>query len=409
LNLGFLGDSRVSSKRHTAAALLTSGTLAWFFLVQYNVGDLFASHSSNIFLLYVNPVFFYGFAVISAIVGTFICRKVNNRVFLFFWIALGVLSTALLPQFRLTEYMPFLSVLLGLSLGLGLPSSMAFIADRTVVEERARVSGTTIAVTFGTVIIAVVIARILNFDLNISILLYALVRSISLLALALDKFDREEIIKESLRPQSDYKHLVYYIIPWLMFILVGMLAWNLIPLEQYGSAVGIGQAIRFVCIAIFGLVSGFFADRFGRKPAIIIGLIVLGVSFAFLGFTMTDLSVIIYLTASGVAWGFFFAIYLAIPGDLSTPGSRERFYALINVLPLVLLGSVTFIPGLAEFTAYSSSFSQVLSLVLFLSIIPVLRTGETLPEAKIRERRLKEHVKKVGELVSESEKNQQPT
>ena len=164
-----------------------------------------------------------------------------------------------------------------------------------------------------------------------------------------------------------------------------------------------------MCIAIFGFVSGFFADRFGRKPAIIIGLIVLGVSFAFLGFTMTDQSVIIYLTTSGVAWGFFFAIYLAIPGDLSTPGSRERFYALINVLPLVLLGSVTFIPGLAEFTAYSSSFSQVLSLVLFLSIIPVLRTGETLPEAKIRERRLKEHVKKVGELVSESEKNQQPT
>jgi MFS family permease len=123
------------SLNRSAAVLLTSGTLAWFFLIQYNITDSFASFSSNPFLVYVNPLLFYVFAGISAIVGSLIRRKVDNRKFLLSWITLGVLSTILLTQFPQTVFVPFLSILLGVSLGLGLPISLAFIADRTFVEE----------------------------------------------------------------------------------------------------------------------------------------------------------------------------------------------------------------------------------------------------------------------------------
>jgi len=404
LNLGSWGGFQFYQKRFAAAILLTSGTLAWFFLLQYNISDMFLN-SSNPILGYVNPFVFYGFAATSAIGGIMVRGKVDNRVFLLSWIALGVLSTILLPIFQQTEFMPFLSILLGLSLGLGLPSSIASIADRTSLEERGRVSGVTIFVTFGLAILVMISAEIFSLELSTLMLLFALVRSSSFLAFLLDKFDGKNKVEQGTVRRPDHgKDFYYYIIPWLMFILVGMLAWNLIPPGTYSSAVSTGQVLRFICIAVFGFVSGVAADRFGRKPSVIIGLVILGISLGVLGYAISELTVITYLTASGITWGAFLATYLAIPGDLSVCGSREKYYALIIGLPLILLGSVPFIPGLAGFTMYSSSFSQILSLILFLSIVPVLRAKETLPERSIGERRLREHIKKVGELVEETEK-----
>ena len=341
--------------------------------------------------------------------GIFISRKVEkrnaNRIFLFSWITLGVLSTILLILSQQTIFMPFLSILLGFSLGIGLPTSMAFIADYSHVDERARVSGLTIFTTFILAISAMIAVEIFAIGLPTLILLFAIVRSTSFLGLVLDKFDVKDKVKEELA-KPDSKDFFFYIIPWMMFVLVGMLAWSLIPQDQFESAVSIGRILRFICIAVFGIVTGFIADRLGRKPAIIIGLIIFGISFTILGFSMEELTVVIYLTASGVAWGSFFAMYLVIPGDLSVTGSREKFYAFLTILPLILLGGIPYLPGVAEFTRYSSAFAHILSLILFLSIVPVLRANETLPEPKMRERRLKEHVEKIGKLVSESKKKE---
>lgn len=370
---------------------------------------MFESYSSNPFLEYVNAPIFYSSTIFSAILGILIGGKVEkrngNRTFLFFWITLGVLSTILLILSRQTIFMPFLSILLGFSLGLGLPTSMAFIADYSHVEERARVSGLTIFATFILAISAMITVEILAVELPTLILLFAIVRSTSFLALALEKFDVEDRVEEKLT-KPDYQDFIFYIIPWMMFVLVGTLAWSLIP-NQFESAVSIGRISRFICIAVFGIITGFIADRFGRKPAIIIGLIVFGVSFTILGFSMTAPTVIIYLTASGVAWGSFFAMYLVIPGDLSDTGSRERFYAFLTILPLILLGSIPYLPGVAELTKYSSAFAHILSLILFLSIIPVLRAKETLPDIKIRERRMKEHLERIGKIVVESKNKKQ--
>ena len=315
-----------------------------------------------------------------------------------------MLSTVLLILSQQTAFMPFLSVLLGFSLGIGLPTSMAFIADYSYIDERAQISGLTIFATFILAISAMIITEIFAVGLPTLILLFAIVRSTSFLGLVFNKFDVEDKVEEKLHKPSS-KDFLFYIIPWMMFVLVGTLAWSLIPL-QFESAVSIGRILRFVCIAVFGIVTGFIADRLGRKPAIIIGLIIFGISFTILGFSLSAPTIVIYLTASGVAWGSFFAMYLVIPGDLSVTGSRERFYAFLTILPLILLGGIPYLPGLAEFTRYSSAFAHILSLILFLSIVPVLLVKETLPEPKMRERRLKEHVEKIGKLVIESKQKE---
>jgi len=119
-------------------------------------------------------------------------------------------------------------------------------------------------------------------------------------------------------------------------------------------------------------VSGVAADRFGGKQLIIIGLIMLGLSFALLSFFgITQANIILYLALSGIAWGSSFVVFLAVPGDLSAFGSREKFYGLGYILPIAILFGLSAIPGdsiLVDFPA--SSFSQVLSLILFSLLSP---------------------------------------
>jgi MFS family permease len=409
MNFKFFPENfKISSRKFAAATLLTSGTLAWFFLLAFvYLTDIFKTLTfDNPFWSYytIGQMLFYGFAIFWAIVGSFVGARINRRKLLLPWISLGVFATVLLAAFQGTTFAAISSFLLGLSFGLGLPSSMAFIAECTVVEERARVSGVIILGTFVIAFISIFLARILSFGMLDTVLLLAIVRSISFVALALDKCEREPEKEKPRVPSTAYREFAFYLFPWVMFITAASITGNLIPqTSDYATAYSIGTILRYFCIAIFGLASGLAADRFGRKQPIVVGLIVLGVSFALLGLYFTPRSLLVYLTLSGVAWGSFFVVYLTIFGDLSVSGSREKFYGLGFILPLVVFFVMSAVPFYAIFSIFSaSSFSQIFSIILFLSIIPVLRAKETLPVQKIQEREMKEHVKKIGKLVKES-------
>jgi len=113
---------------------------------------------------------------------------------------------------------------------------------------------------------------------------------------------------------------------------------------------------------------------------------------------------LIYYITYGVAWGFLFTLYLAVPGDLSYSGSKEKFYALGTMMPLIVYMSLSAAPQFLNISVSANILSPILSIILFLSVIPVFRATETLPENMIRERKLKEHIQKMQKLVQESEK-----
>jgi MFS family permease len=172
--------------------------------------------------------------------------------------------------------------------------------------------------------------------------------------------------------------------------------------SEYDAAVAMGNLLHYLGAGVAGFLSGFAADRVGRKPPIIVGMVMLGVSFAYLGLATSPLSVLVYYALSGIAWGFLIVMYLAVPGDLSLAGSREKFYALGIVIPLIIYAALVATAELLSIAAPASSVSSFLSIIIFISAIPVLLAKDTLPETKIVERKLIEHIKKVGELVSES-------
>jgi len=246
----------------------------------------------------------------------------------------------------------------------------------------------------------------LNLDGLSLIPILVVVRSISLVSLAIDKLSKPSTTgeKETSLPVATYREFIFYLCPWLMFTIASSLARSLIvDVIEFEYAYDLGTNLRWVFIALFGLAAGFIADRFGRKLPIIFGLATFGVGYILLGFSMSNMSIIIYYALSGITWGLFFVIFLVIPGDLSIPRLREKFYALGYILPLtgILALSVIPVPNIREIID-ANLIAQILGICLFLSMYPVFRAKETLTERKIREREMKEHAKRIGKLVHET-------
>ena len=404
LNFRFLTeDVTIPLRRFLAVTILTSSTFAWFFLLYIFFDSIFLSLTGDLFAVHVGKALFLSFSAFSAIIGSLISEKVNRRKLLWAWITLGVLASASLAVFQGSTFVLFSSLLLGVSFGLGIPSCLAFLADSTVVEERARVSGIIIIITFFMVIAASFVASLLNFGL-IWIVSLCLVRLISFPALFLDSCSRATGRKKSWRRILAYKDFSFYLFPWLMFNIASGLYLGIPDSPDYATAISIGNALHYVGAGIFAFLSGIVADRLGRKSVIIFGLVMLGVSFAFLGLATSALSYFVYRLASGIAWGCLMAVYLAVPGDLAFPGSKERFYALAAILTLNYVQSFSIMSDVTGISFPPGTLSPALSIILFLSTIPVLYASETLPENKVHARKLNEYLRKMGKRVAESKK-----
>jgi MFS family permease len=402
-NLGF----QISSRKFLSVMFLISGTLAWFFLIEMYFIEIFSSYSSDTSLVYLGLLLFYGVGALSAIIGSSISERVDRRQLLIFWIFFGVVVTALLTLFQGQAFLLIFSVLLGISFGLGFPSCAALLADATVVEERAKVSGLVILATFFLTFAGMIIIPLLNLGLMAILLLFSALRAVSLTGLVLDRCERKSGKTSSWYSVFTYKRLASFVVPWILFnAAAGLLGWWDIPkTPEFQYVTEIGVPLAYVSIAFFGLIAGVLADHFGRRQPIIISLVMLGVSFGLLSFYLTPLTMLIYYVTYGIAWGFLFTLYLAVPGDLSYSGSREKFYALGTMMPLIVYMGLSAAPQFLLISVSASFLSPILSIILFLSVIPVFRATETLPESAVRKRKLDEHVKKLGELLEEEQKN----
>jgi MFS family permease len=397
MNLGFLTrDIKIQSKKLFVVSTLAAGNLAWLYLIYFSFDSVFKSLTSDLLWVYIGKALFLSLGAFSALFGSAISGKVSRRKLLWSSTTLGVVATAALAVFPGTVFSLISFALMGISLGFLILISWVFLADCTVVEERARVAGLIFLETFILVFFAFIVVEFLGLGLIGIVLLGVFLKATSYIPLFLDPCERKSKKEKSWRAILTHKDFVYYLFPWLMFnIASGLTAfmWTGLPPEPgYDWAQTIGNPLHILGAGVFGLMAGFIADRVGRKQPIVIGMVMLGVSFAWLGLAISPLSVLVYLTISGVAWGFLMVVYLSVPGDLANQGPKEKFYALGIIIPaLIYMG----IPAVSEFlniAVPANSLSSVLSIILFLSIIPVLRAKETLSETKKREREMREYL-----------------
>jgi len=399
--------TKFPSMRLLAITFASSGALSWFFVVTLRFDDLFQNMTDNQFWIFLGLVLFYGFGALSAFFGVYIQKKITRKTLLLWSTTLGVLSTGALAMLQGEVIALIFGALLGTSFGIGFPSSAALFADRTKVENRGKTAGILVLMTFVLISLEMIFAEVFNLGLTETIVLIMLLRSTSYFALIKDQCDTEKKKKElSYTAIFAEKNFALYLIPWVLFNLVSGLS-NFIypglPESDYEIALAIGNLLQFLSLVAVSLVSGYMSDRFGRKPPIIIGVVAFGVSFAIFGIATNVLSLIIQLTVHGIAWGFCMVAYFAIPGDLAANHSQEKFYAISTVLPFISYMATGTLPAILDVSIEANILSPILSVLLFLSVVPVLFARDTLPEKNIRERKIKEHIEELHKVVAESE------
>jgi len=293
--------------------------------------------------------------------------------------------------------MPFL---LGMSLGLGFPSCLAYFGDFGVGESRGALGGIVWFVSGICMLLLGLLASISSF--TTAVLIFAAWRGIGLVLFLLvkpDQIRKETVVDASYKSILVDRSFLLYLIPWTMFCLVNFLE---IPITNILFGTDIAY---FVPVAEFGiggviaLIGGWIADSVGRKRVIISGFIMLGIGYAVLGlFPNIILSWYLYIILDGAAWGIFaLMFYLVIWPELAGNRMKEKYY-LIGVLPFLISSYILILfTPYAEMVPISAAFSLA-SFFLFLAVLPLLYAPETLPEKQIELKRLRSYTEKAKKI-----------
>lgn len=344
-------------------------------------------------------------AVTSILTGAFFADKFDQRVrFLLFWILLGMISS-ITPVFVDIESITgvlIISFLFSVSLGFGLPTSMAYFAEYTVIENRARLGGIVLFLAMGLGAFSLNLMATID-NIMISSFFLACLRGFSLIVFPFINSHEKDVKRKSsgsfisiLRERS----FILYMIPWTMFSLVNYLSAP-ISINVHGEEfIYFSMIIGNVLAGAFAIAGGFLCDSIGRKRIAIIGLVMLGLGYAILGiFPLNLLCWYFYIMVDGVAWGMLFVIFfITLWGDLAYGKSSEKYYAL-GILPFLLSNflRLTVGPLIADTISVYAIFSFA-AFFLFLAVIPLMYAPETLPEKKIRERELRKYLEKAKKI-----------
>ena len=389
-------------REHLAVFVATADTFAWYALIYIFMIDIVGKlHVTSIETLVIFAFHYVGVAS-SAILNPFILKKIVNRnLFLLFWMFFGVCASALLLVLEIS--MPtsafIIFLLLGFSIGIGLPSCLAYFADSIKIENRGKAGGIVwVAAGLGTLSFAVLFYA---SDTVTMILTLAILRAIGMLFFLL----RHERKTPNLEIDTSYssiigdRHILLYLIPWIMFCLIN---WTETPIVENLFGEEFFRFITFIAFAvsgIFALIGGFFSDVVGRKRLIITGFIMLGIEYAVLSFLHEAMiGRYIYVFLDGITWGMFAVVFfIVLWGDLAENKMKEKYY-VIGGLPYLLASFLqVLVKPYVKSIPVNTAFSLA-SFFLFLAVLPLMYASETLPEKKIKERELKGYIEKAKKV-----------
>jgi len=347
-------------------------------------------------------------AVGFAIVGIALVKRFPSRdAFLSAWMFVGIITSTLMVTLETfnNAYILLVSFLLGISLGLGFPSCLAYFGDYSIGENRGLLAGITF---FASGLCILFIGLILSFStLVVGALILATWRGIGLFSFLLVRskqdYRKENTIEVSYRSVLLDRSFLLYLVPWIMFCVTNFLERPIVNVflgEDFASFVPIAE---YGIGGFVALIGGWFADSVGRKRIVIVGFITLGIGYALLGLFQSILSWYLYLILDGVAWGIFsLMFYLVIWAELTGNRIKEKYY-LIGVLPFFISSYIQILfEPYAELIPVSAAFSLA-SFFLFLAVLPLIYAPETLPEKKIELRRLKKYVEKAKKIREKHE------
>lgn len=393
----------LAQREFLAVFIVVVNAFSWYFplyvLFVNTVNDLPIEYTALLATFGVHYAAVIGFAIIGIVA---VNKLVSRSTLLSLWMLIGIVASVLMTALeRSNQALLFLiAFVLGISLGLGFPSCLAYFADYGVVEHRGRLGGFTYCVAGLGIFLMGLLTTL--FPLIVNTMILTVWRGIGWIAFTLIKPQQKITKKEvdvSYRTILGERSFALYLIPWIMFCLINYLEAPILR-NFFGT-----DFSYFVPIAEFGigslvaLVGGLFSDMVGRKRVVIFGYVMLGIGYATLGlFPNTVISWYFYIAVDGVAWGIFaLTFFMIIWGELAGNRVKDKHY-FFGELPFLISSYIGIIAApYVELIPVSASFSLA-SFFLFLAVLPLMYAPETLPEKKIRLRQLRGYVEKAKEV-----------
>lgn len=351
-------------------------------------------------ILFNKGIYLASFAIF-AFFGSFYLIKTKRKQFFilsFLYRVTAILSILFFKNGIITIVPCFL---LGSSFGLGFPSDLSFLADNVEVDKRGRVSGLTLFTTFILVMMILMLSSSYNFSItqNTGVIFALQFTSIGVLFLY-SSWNTPPRISISLRKIKENKKFVLYLLPWMMFSLANGANIFFSGMIEVSELSQFATLIQYLSSCIFCILAGIISDYYGRKPTLLIGFVILGVAYSLAPYMINPTIDILSSFFTGIAWSFIMVSFLfTIVGDLSPMGCREIYYAVSGIFWMVIETSLAFVSSVFTILLPVSIVSSILSVSMFLSVIPLLYSSETIPQNKLVDRRISAYFEKVLELL----------
>ncbi len=401
--------SKDSFKCSFAGIALVANTFVWFLyscrLLSKTIG---ISELSNVQSSLVWSITIIG-AVFASIFGFYISN--NPRIkssFIQYWLLAGIplsLIPAVMDITLFPQMMVFFS-LVGVYFGLGMPVSLAFFASVTKETNRSKLGGVTFLTIFSSVIL---LAGLGVTDLALNGVILAMLKILGL-AIILRVKPNETFVAVKKEQEVSYKQVfknrtfLMYFVPWIMFSVANYIAVPIVRELVTEDIFSTSMMAENMVAGIVAVISGFLADRIGRRRLVLAGFVLLGLGYASLGLLQGNIGGWwFYTMVDGIAWGIFYTMFLmTLWGDISLGKNSEKFYA-IGYLPFLfsILTEISVGASIPSIVSPTAIFSFI-SLFLFVAVVPLAYAPETLPHQIIKNRDLQNYIEKAQRTVRDS-------
>lgn len=397
----------ISLRKFLIVFVLLFNSFIWFFMNLFILSSALKNASANNLLAWA----VYLIAIIgSSLLGAQMSPRRNRSTLIYVWLLFGIVTSFLLSALVMnlgSEYLFIIILFSGVAFGLGMPSALAYFAEYTAFENRGRIGGIILLLTFLSVPF---VALLPESNLAVDSYIASIWRAIGLITFFLIKpLDTIEEPKKPVRFSSvlSDRAFLLFLIPWFMSWLIDRFEYQIF-LKKYPDLSILSLSVEPIVGTIFVIIGGLLADWIGRKKVVVSGFIALGLAYAVLGVAPGAVfSRYFFISIDGIAWGIFSVSFLLILwADLSSStGGHEKYYA-IGSIPFFIAYLMQYIaqPYISSIPveAFEVSFSFA-SLFLFIAILPLIYAPETLPEKKIQERQMKKYIEEAKKRVNKSD------
>jgi MFS family permease len=329
----------------------------------------------------------------SVISGWFIDK--NGKAIIVTFIGLGLCGVIPLLAFFLnsSRQILFYGALVGLASGVGITGFRVYLANLTEVEERGRVVGGLLFISYFAILISKLLLR--EASLISSILFLSLISFAG--ASFYFKITKTDPGKKKVGVYG--KTVQYFMISWLLFAgAYGV--WNALVTPHPISLISNVNNVTFglltgIGLATAALVGGTAVDWIGRRRVIGFAFACLSIAYLFYGlFSRFEFfALLLELTA----WGFVNAIFIFVVWGDIIKSYKGLFYGLAFA---TFFGGFILGEALADFLgpvpwSYVSIFTFGM---LVFAIVPLYYADEPLPKEKVKLREMSSYMQDIKNL-----------